>query len=320
MAGLLGTSAAALDAVNEANAAMLATLAGSSGPAELTIANSVWGRKGVEFTKPFLDLCSQDYSASAKIVDFASPTAVLKINGWVSDKTHGLIKTIVESFGADDVALLLSAVHFQSKWAEPFDPRLTSTRPFHLFSGSRVERQMMMQHGDFGYLETSSFLAVALPFVHNRFCLYVFVPRAANGLPSFVKKLSDDKWQAWMSGFRPEDINLSLPKFRLEYETDLKPSLTAMGMTTAFDPAHADFTPMVAKSPLRPVWLSGAKHKVFVEVDEEGARAAATSGFGEYGADAEPRDVVVDRPFFFAITDTWSGAMLFTGVVYDPPQ
>jgi serpin B len=103
----------------------------------------------------------------------------------------------------------------------------------------------------------------------------------------------------------------------LEYEANLKASLTALGMTTAFDSARADFTPMVAKSPLQPVWLSDALHKVFIEVNEEGAQAAAASGFGIAGI---PDEVVVDRPFFFAITDTWSGAILFMGVVYDPPQ
>ena len=75
---------------------------------------------------------------------------------------------------------------------------------------------------------------------------------------------------------------------------------------------------MVAKSPLRPVWLSGAMHKVFIEVNEQGARAAAASGFGVIAG--MPTEVVVDRPFFFAITDTWSGAILFMGVIYDPPQ
>ncbi len=320
IAGVLGTPVAALDVVNGANAAVLRTYADFGSPAQLTIANSIWGRKGLEFTKPFLDVCSRDYSASARTLDFASPTAVRDVNGWVADKTHGLIPTIIGALDSNDVALLLSAIYFRCKWAEPFNRGLTSPSPFHLMDGSRVERQMMVQKGRFGYLKTSSFSAVALPFAGDRFSMYVFVPRDTNGLPDFLRQLSDSNWRQWTSGFGSVRVHIGLPRFTVQYKASLKSNLMAMGMTTAFDSAHADFTPMVAKSPLQPVWIGDAMHKVFIEVDEEGTRAAATTGEVVFGGPIQMEAVVADRPFFFAIVDTISDAILFMGVVYDPPQ
>jgi len=320
MAGVLGTPAAELYEVNRANAAMLRTLADSGSPAKLAIANSVWGRTGLKFNQRFLDVCSRDYSAGARTLDFTSPTAVREINGWVADRTHGLIPTIIDALGPNDVALLLNAVYFRCKYARPFDPELTSAKPFYLMDGSQVERQMMMQKGEFRFLKTSGFSAVALPFADDRFSMYVFVPHDRDGLPGFLRKASESSWRQWMSDFGTQRVRVGLPRFSVEYQTSLKASLMAMGMTTAFDSAHADFTTMVAESPLQPVWLGDAMHKVFIEATEEGVRAAAATGVVVFGGPIQIETVVADHPFFFAITDETFGAILFMGAVYDPPQ
>ncbi len=307
-----------LDSINQANAALLRSLPGSLGPVKLTLANSLWGREGLEFTKQFLSLCKRDYSATAKTLDFASPSAVREINGWAARKTNGLIPNVISATESTDVALLLSAVHFLGKWAKPFSPAYTRAHRFHLIDGKRAERQMMYHYEEFGCLQTDSFSAVALPFARRRFCKYVFVPDDTLGLPKFLKKLNDDSWRKWTAEFEAAEIVVGLPRFTIEYAANLKGPLSALGIESAFNSKHADFTPMVAESPLQPVWFRDAMHKVHIEVDEAGARAVAVMALSAVGG--APSEVVADRPFFFAITDTWSGAMLFMGAVYDPPQ
>ena len=183
--------------------------------------------------------------------------------------------------------------------------------------GGKVIRQMMWQIDDFDYLSDDGFSAVALPFNHSSFSMYVFVPDDTIDLPAFLRTLNDDNWRRWMSKFRKKETYVILPRFKFGYEASLLPALKSMGMTSAFSRKDADFTSMFEN--LRaPVWLGDIAHKALIEVDEAGATAAAVTG--ALGVTGEAETVFADRPFFFAIRDYKSGALLFMGAVYDPPQ
>jgi serpin B len=110
---------------------------------------------------------------------------------------------------------------------------------------------------------------------------------------------------------------VALPKFTLEYEKNLNDVLKALGMEVAFDPAAADFSRMHRDALAMQLHISRVKQKAFVDVDEEGTRAAAVTSV-EIGVTSAPPMFRADRPFLFAIRERLSGALLFTGVVRDP--
>jgi serpin B len=110
---------------------------------------------------------------------------------------------------------------------------------------------------------------------------------------------------------------VGLPKFSLEYEKSLNEVLKALGMEVAFDEAAADFSRMHRDALDMGLHISRVKQKAFVEVDEEGTRAAAVTSV-EVGVTSAPPTFVADRPFLFAIRERLSGALLFTGIVRDP--
>ena len=69
------------------------------------------------------------------------------------------------------------------------------------------------------------------------------------------------------------------------------------------------------------VCIDEVKHKTFVEVNEQGTEAAAVTSVGMMRATFMPKktfSMVVDRPFFCAIRDTQTGAILFMGAIVDP--
>jgi serpin B len=67
------------------------------------------------------------------------------------------------------------------------------------------------------------------------------------------------------------------------------------------------------------VFISEVKHKTFMEVNEEGTEAAAVTSVGvvvtSFPGPEDYFEMVVDRPFFCAITDKESGLILFMGKV-----
>jgi serpin B len=93
-------------------------------------------------------------------------------------------------------------------------------------------------------------------------------------------------------------------------------------MKLAFDERRADFSRIPINSTRgNELYISGVKHKTWIKVDEEGTEAAAATSleFELSAAEIGTSNVMmVDHPFFFAITEKQSGALLFAGVVMDP--
>ncbi len=93
-----------------------------------------------------------------------------------------------------------------------------------------------------------------------------------------------------------------------------------MGMGVAFG-GGADFGKMIA-SQEKGLSLGIVQQETYVDVNEEGTEAAAVTtvaeGEGEPPRTREVQTMVVDHPFFFAICDEASGAILFTGTVMQP--
>jgi serpin B len=322
MAAALRLSGQDIQQVNGSNAALLKELAAADPKVKLLVANSLWARKGVAFQKPFLTANQQYFNAQVTALDFSDPGAPGTINAWVSASTNGLIKEIVSRIEAQDILFLINAVYFKGNWTEQFDKALTHEQDFFLPGGTATRRQMMARESKFSYYAASGFQAVNLPYGSGRLSMYLFVPDAKDGLPGFLKQLTAENWDKWLAGFASKPGNVVLPRFKIEYEATLNQALTSLGMGEALQPGKADFTKMV-KSPF-PVYISEVKHKTFVEVNEEGTEAAAvTSTRITMTAIPRPQEhfsIVADHPFFFAIADSKTGAVLFMGAIFDPKQ
>uniref|UniRef100_A0ACB8FAR0 Neuroserpin n=1 Tax=Sphaerodactylus townsendi TaxID=933632 RepID=A0ACB8FAR0_9SAUR len=67
------------------------------------------------------------------------------------------------------------------------------------------------------------------------------------------------------------------------------------------------------------LYLSKAVHKAFLEVNEEGSEAAASSGMIAISRMAVlyPQ-VIVDHPFFFVVRNRRTGTIIFIGRVMHP--
>jgi serpin B len=119
-------------------------------------------------------------------------------------------------------------------------------------------------------------------------------------------------------GLNPRQVSLVLPKFRMTSALDLVPVLTGLGARLAFTRA-ADFSGI---TPAEPLHIGAVAHKAYIDVDEQGTEAAAatavTMALSRAVFGGTPVEVIVDRPFLYAITDTASGLPLFLGRVADP--
>ena len=295
----------------------------------LSIANSLWGAVGIVFDPGFLDRNRQFLDTEISTLDFTEPDNVSTINQSVSDSTDGRISDIIEAIAPSTVICLISGIYFTGDWQEEFDLSQTRDKPFYLANGDEKQVSMMHKTDWYPYYAGEHFQAVSLPYGDGQMGMYIFLPNQDTDLNVFLEHLNVQNWEGWMSQFfapfSEREVELVLPKFKLEYSVELASALTQLGMGIAFDGANADFSRMRV-SPV-PVFISYLNHHAVVEVNEEGTEAATgTFVFFEepevFAEAAEafipPIPFVVDRPFFFAIRDNQTETVLFMGAVVDP--
>lgn len=302
--------------INTSFRELTALLLGLDAKVDVAIANSFWYREGFPVLASFREVLERDFDAEVAGLDFASPAAPAAINRWVRENTRNRIDDIVDTIGDDVVAYLVNAVWFKAQWTERFDADDTRPGPFRLAGGSTVQVPFMNREGKVAAQSNEYFNGVDLSYGGGAWRMTVLVPREGVGVSGLVEALTPATWAQWQAGFTEvSGFRLSLPKFRLEYETELKDVLTSMGMGIAFSDGFASFERITPAPPA--LVLSKVKQKTFVEVNEEGTEAAAVTSV-EISVTSLGPGLVVDRPFVVMIRERLSGTLLFIGVVGDP--
>jgi serine protease inhibitor len=309
-----------LDALNRANAALVESLRAFDPQVALAIANSLWAQQGTTFAPDFLSRNQEFYRAEIATLDFGDARAAATINEWVARNTSGKIEKIIDQIDRSAILFLLNAIYFKGSWAKPFDLHRSREMPFTLSGGRQKLLPMMAQTGKFDYYAIQGFQAISLPYGAGRASMYIFLPEQRSSLRAFRRELSHKSWDVWLRHFRQAEGTIMLPRFKLAYEATLNDALKALGMGIAFDQRRADFSGMIADG--KPsANIDEVKHKTFVEVNEEGTEAAAVTSIGMVRLAMAPQrnfSMIVDRPFFCAIRDNQTSALLFMGTIIEP--
>ncbi len=302
--------------LNAAYQDFLTTVPSADPKVTLNIANSIWYKEGLPVKNTFVEQNQTFFDSEVNALDFSDPAAKDAINGWVNDKTEGLINKIVEQIPPQMVMYLINAVYFKGDWLRPFDPEMTEERPFNLADGSTVDVDMMNKGKvRLPYLATEDFQAVDLAYGDSVFSMTLVLPNQGVAMDQIIDGFDDTFWQERNWQFVNREVFFAMPKFKLEYETSLNETLKALGMPTAFSENMADFRD-IAEAQL---FIDEVKHKTFIEVNEEGTEAAAVTSVG-VGTTSVPQYpyVILDRPFILVIRENQLGSVLFVGKVMNP--
>ena len=169
------------------------------------------------------------------------------------------------------------------------------------------------------YMETSDFQAVELPYTSNELSMVILLPRQIAGCAQLGRRLSPNFLSQSLAQMEFQQVEIFLPRFKLESAFDLNAPLAKMGLTDAFSP-RADFSGI---DDTRLLSISGVFHKAGGEVNEQGTEAAAATGLVAYSVgihkpEPPPPIFRADHPFIFFIRDIRSGSLLFLGRLEQP--
>ena len=291
----------------------------ASGDQLLAIANRLWGRGGEPFEGAFLQLTRSYYGAALEALNFGGDPEGSRetINAWVAERTADKIPELIPAGVIDGstILVLTNAIYFKGRWESQFDPAKTKEADFHV--GDKVIRApMMAQKAKIAYSETADAQAIELPYEGGRLSMVIVLPRAKGGITALEGALAADGVAPYLQAMRPREVEVELPRFKIESSFTLNDYLQKLGIVDAFTGA-ADFSGISRGGALM---ISQVIHKAFVEVNEEGTEAAAATAvvMTRSAAVGRPARFVADHPFYFAIRDRQTGAVLFLGRLINP--
>ena len=287
----------------------------------LETANSVWLRDsdGLVVEDDFLATCGECLGAQVFSAAF-DDTTVADVNAWVSEKTDDMIPHMLNQISDDAQVLLVNALAFEGGWESPFDSALVSPDTFTCEDGT--ERDVTMMHSaEDSYLEGELATGFVKPYEGYDYAFVGLLPTEGVSVDELLASLDGDALEGLLTPVAGAAAEIGLPRFTAGYEVELTDALRSLGMADAFDATRADFSRM-GTSEQGPLYVGSVLHKTFVDVNEEGTRAAAATSVSMDGAAApggpvEYHEVVLDRPFVYLIVDLRCGLPVFAGTYMD---
>lgn len=315
MLATLGISGLPDDEINQAYRDLAEALLEVDRRVNIQIANSVWIEEDFSPKKTFIHVLKEYYNADTGEFDILDPGAPALVNGWIEDKTNGLIKNMIEKFSDNTVMLLVNAIYFKAKWQEEFDKSMTTPETFIKRSGASSNVPMMRQQETFRISEGNGFIFAELPYGQGNYVMDILLPGTNAGTSSLLPLLENDQFNSLLGGSGLRDVDLSMPRFKFGFKSKLKEILSDLGMAVAFTDL-ADFSRISELDLL----LNEVLHQAFIETNEEGTEAAAATvvEVGLTSAPTEPLEIKLDHPFLFLIRETTTKTIMFMGRVSDP--
>jgi len=277
-----------------------------------SIANCVEVNEPFTLLPDYVDTVKKDYDALVENRDFGDGKFGDYINGWVSDKTGGMIPKLVDEVNADAVAYVINALYFKGIWQRKFAKNVTAKKSFTKADGTTTEVDMMHQTEDFTFDTTEIYKALSMNYGNRAYSMQILLPNDGRTVDDVIAAVKALDWKSYLSRMESGEVEVSLPKFSIEYGGDMGELLRSLGIRRVFTNAAE-----MDKFCSRDTYVSKVAQKAKIEVDEEGTEAAAAT-YAEVMCTSAPPTVPLtfcaDHPFVFVITERSTGLVCFVGV------
>lgn len=291
----------------------------------LELANSVWMDQVFQADPQWQAQMEEEMHAQVRTGELAGRDMMEQINGWVSEKTQGLIPQLLGEPLKDGTRMaLFNTVYFKGEWENPFEAMDTMEEPFYPAQGGEVSAEIMRKWGEtLSYVKGEDLDGVVLPY---RDCPLAFValkPTGGQSVREMYGELDSQALSRLLDERTDTLMNLKLPKFEIEFSRTLNEDLQGLGLQLAFDPYRADLTGLGYTDAGIPLCIDLVAQKALIRVDEEGTEAAAVTEIAMMECALavplrDPVDVFFTEPFVYMILDTQTQTPLFMGI-YDRP-
>lgn len=283
------------------------------------LANSVWVDDDLPYYTDTVQQLSTNYFASVFHGDLRSDDMNAQLRTWLNAQTGNLLteQTKHRQFDETTAFALISTLYFSAVWETEFRQSENSDRTFHSPNGNYTTEFMNCTYSTV-YFRGRNYGAVALPLDGTASgYMWLILPDIGYSAQDILQNrnwLDSSGWKMIQNA----KVTLSLPKFDISSQTDLREGMKNLGIHDVFDSNTSDFSVL---SSMNGLYVNVIDHAARVSIDEKGVTGAAYTAIEYNYAGAPLRekkvDFILDRPFLFVITSR-DGLPLFTGIVNEP--
>ncbi|EEB16664.1 serine protease inhibitor, putative [Pediculus humanus corporis] len=265
----------------------------------------------------FLNLISANYDASVINVNMTNGEQTKNlINKWVSDKTNGTIKNLIQqSIDPTSRMIVVSALLFKGKWLQSFSPSATTKGKFIVDENTSVNVDLMNLIATVPVVKNPLLDAIGLPYKNPGMYMYLILPKAhgINNLKKLLSHLNVNSLKKLKSESVNEEIIIIIPKIKIDVQYSLTKPLNQAGLSAIFNPSQANFANLAVND--TNLFLSEIYHSVHFEMNEEGTIASAATA--SVLTKSSKFIFKASRPFILVITDD-KNLILFMGAIINP--
>ena len=293
----------------------------STEKAKFNLANAVWLTSDPSFSvnRHFISRIENTFDADIVAADMTNPATVDEINSWVKKETFDMINKIIDEGSLDEqtIMVLLNAIAFDAKWQNEISDKSCFEDDFNGTAGKKTVTFMRTPGNR--YLEGNNEIGFIKNYAGGDYAFLALLPDEGIDINDYVASLSGKEFlKICDEDFGDKyEVNTVIPHFSFDCSLSMAGVLEKMGIKDAFNPFTADFSGM-GESTNGALYISDVIHKTHIDLDNKGTKAAAVTGVvvKGYGASipAKVKNVVLDRPFVYAIIDTQTGLPIFLGV------
>lgn len=287
------------------------------------VANSMWCNEtylGNCLNETYANDLKENMNTEAHMLPFNNK-AVEEINNWVDENTNGMIPELLNEIPPEAAMYLINAIAFEATWSEPYeDYQIKEDRTFTNAAGEEEQARMLRQTGTL-YLENDDATGFLKYYEGGEYAFIAMLPKEEGPIEDFITNMTAEDYMTFYKSLTREyDVVSELPCFSYSYDVSMNDALKDMGMPTAFMDGIADFPLMVTDENVN-LHISNVIHKTYIELDENGTKAAAVTAVEmDMESCPEPeirevKEVILDRPFVYAIVDVRTGLPIFLGNV-----
>ncbi|XP_055452610.1 LOW QUALITY PROTEIN: serpin I2 [Psammomys obesus] len=286
------------------------------------LASALYLQEGFTVKETYLHGNKQFFQSATKLVDFLDAKSCAQtISTWVESKTDGKIKDMFseEEFGPLTRLVLVNAIYFKGDWKQKFRKEDTEMTDFSKKDRSTVKVPMMKARlrAKYGYFSESLMTCqvLELPYKADEFSLVIILPTKDMSIEEVEKQVTVNRIRRWFSELREQEVEVSLPRFKIEQKLDFKEALYSLNVTEMFS-GGCDLSGITDSSE---VYVSKVMQKVFFEINEDGSEAATSTGMNIPAImSLTQTQFLANHPFLFIMKHTQTESILFMGRVTDP--
>ncbi|KAF3424849.1 hypothetical protein E2986_00965 [Frieseomelitta varia] len=250
---------------------------------EVDLNTRLWVDKTVRILDTYKNILRSSFQGDVETVNFAEKqSAAHHINEWVRRVTRNAISSasLLNDVPPDTHLMLTSVIYFKGRWLKSFDTAKTKLQCFYIPNGE-CRKTYFMKHESFyryAYIASIEAHVVEIPYSDGKTSMLTLMPNSREK-DLYLRILSEDlvtiPVSVILANLRLQDITVHLPKFNIENNLDLIPTLQYLGIEDIFQP-NTNLTKLISNSSIH---VTSILQNIKLEIDEEGTLAAADTGF-----------------------------------------